>query len=93
MDRRDWALRCFYFSVPELIRNADIKLNERVLLRRHPRPLSAIILRLAALFFIEECGIKMVWLLALPIICLAAAVFLWRFERHLEQLVGPWISD
>jgi hypothetical protein len=35
----------------------------------------------------------MVWLLALPITCLAVAVFMWRFERYLEQLTGPWISD
>jgi hypothetical protein len=33
-------------------------------------------------FSFEECAIIMVWLLALPIICLAAAVFLWRFERY-----------
>jgi hypothetical protein len=40
-------------------------------------------------FSFEECAIIMVWLLALPIICLAAAVFLWRFERYLGQLTGP----
>jgi hypothetical protein len=40
----------------------------------------------------EEFDI-MVWLLALPITCLAVAVFMWRFERYLEQLTGPWISD
>jgi hypothetical protein len=33
----------------------------------------------------------MVWLLALPIIYLAAAVFSRRFEQYLEQLTGPWI--
>jgi hypothetical protein len=51
----------------------------------------AIILRLAALFSFQECDTIMVWLLALPIICLAAAVFMWRFERYLGQLTGPWI--
>jgi len=35
----------------------------------------------------------MVWFLALPIICIAAAAFMWRFERHLEELTGPWIPD
>jgi hypothetical protein len=40
----------------------------------------------------EDCDI-MVWLLALPITCLAVAVFMWRFEWYLEQLTGPWISD
>jgi hypothetical protein len=44
-------------------------------------------------FVFEECDAIMVWLLAIPIICLTAAVFMWRFERHLEQLTGPWISD
>jgi hypothetical protein len=42
---------------------------------------------------LHSSDIDMIWLLALPIICLAAAVFMWRFERYLEQLSGPWISD
>jgi hypothetical protein len=37
--------------------------------------------------------VVMMWFLALPIICLAVAAFMWRFERHLEELTGPWISD
>jgi hypothetical protein len=36
----------------------------------------------------------MIWLLAFPIICAAAAaIFIWRFERYLEKLTGPWIPD
>ena len=35
----------------------------------------------------------MVWFIAFPIICAAVAIFMWRLERHLEELTGPWISD
>jgi hypothetical protein len=38
-------------------------------------------------------AIIVVWFLALPIIWLAAAVFMWSFERHLKKLTGPWILD
>ena len=31
-----------------------------------------------------------VWLIAL--ICAVAAIFLWRFEQHLQKLTGPWIQ-
>jgi hypothetical protein len=62
----------------------------------HPGPpwqsRQAIIFRLAALFDFEGHEVIMVWFLALPIICIAAAVFMRRFERHLENLTGPWIS-
>jgi len=62
--------------------------------RTYPRQSrQAIILRLAALFPFEEREVIMVWFLALPIICVAAAAFMWRFERHLEELTGPWIPD
>jgi hypothetical protein len=44
-------------------------------------------------FPFEEREVIMVWFLALPIICVAAAAFMWRFERHLEELTGPWIPD
>jgi hypothetical protein len=53
----------------------------------------AIIFRLAALFSFEGHEVIMVWFLALLIICVAAAAFMWRFERHLVDLTGPWISD
>jgi hypothetical protein len=35
----------------------------------------------------------MVWFFMFPIICAAVAIFMWRFERYLEKLTGPWISD
>jgi hypothetical protein len=37
--------------------------------------------------------VSMLWFLALAIICVALAVFMWRFERHLGKQTGPWISD
>jgi hypothetical protein len=54
---------------------------------------SGVIFRLAALFSCEEQDVNMLWFLAFPIICLALAAFMWRFERHLHKLTGPWISD
>jgi hypothetical protein len=36
-------------------------------------------------------GLRMVWFLTLPLICAAAAIFIWRFEKHLEELTGPWL--
>jgi hypothetical protein len=35
----------------------------------------------------------MSWLVAFPIICVAGVLFMRRFERHLEELTGPWISE
>src|SRR5260370_7298921 len=41
---------------------------------------------------VSNCVI-MVWLIAFPIIWAAVAFFMWQFERHLEDLTGPWIPD
>jgi hypothetical protein len=35
----------------------------------------------------------MLWLIAFPIIFATCVIFMRRFERHLENLTGPWISD
>jgi hypothetical protein len=35
----------------------------------------------------------MFWFLAFAITCIALATVMWRFERHLEKLTGPWILD
>ena len=45
------------------------------------------------LCFLEAHEVIMVWFFMFPIICAAVAIFMWRFERHLDELTGPWISD
>jgi hypothetical protein len=34
-----------------------------------------------------------VWFVIVPFIFAAAGIFMWRFERYLEKLTGPWISN
>jgi hypothetical protein len=61
--------------------------------RSHRQSRQVIVLRLAVLFLFKgDMRVVMIWFLVLPIICLALATFMWRFERHLERLTGPWIS-
>jgi hypothetical protein len=42
---------------------------------------------------VSSWAVIMLWLIAFPIICAAGFIFMRRFERHLEKLTGPWISD
>jgi hypothetical protein len=42
---------------------------------------------------VQGAKVNMHWFLAFPIICVVVAAFMWRFQRHLEKLTGPWISD
>jgi hypothetical protein len=33
------------------------------------------------------------WLITFPIVFAAVAIFMWRFQRYLEKLTGPWFPD
>ncbi|SDJ65612.1 hypothetical protein SAMN05444171_1100 [Bradyrhizobium lablabi] len=35
----------------------------------------------------------MFWLMAFVITSVVLATVMWRFERHLEKLSGPWILE
>jgi hypothetical protein len=35
----------------------------------------------------------MVWSITFALISAAGAIFLWRFEKYLEKLSGPWIAE
>jgi hypothetical protein len=53
---------------------------------------AALVFRPAASGFLIKGKVhRMLWFLAFPVIGALTAVFMRRFERHLNQLTGPWI--
>ena len=38
-------------------------------------------------------SVRMTWLIVLLVIWAAIATFMLRYQRHLDALTGPWITD
>jgi hypothetical protein len=61
--------------------------------RQHDKPLGDYVP--AQLLFLPEPHevMTVVWFVIVTTICAAIGIFMWRFDRYLEKLTGPWISN
>jgi hypothetical protein len=50
-------------------------------------------LDLQEVHWVSNWAVIMVWFITFALICAAGAIFLWRFEKYLEELTGPWIWE
>jgi hypothetical protein len=40
--------------------------------------------------FLQRGILRVNWFVVFPIIFAAVALFMWRLQRHLEKMTGPW---